>query len=111
MSDVSESQASVAGLNRLVASLASADIAVFGIAYDFLHFGSWTVEAGRRHHRVLLQWDGRESTLSVSTASVSDARAQKQWKQVAERRIEVQAAPNEQHFAIASELAVLHAAA
>ena len=111
MSDVIESQASVAGLNRLVASLANADIAVFGIAYDFLHFGSWTVEAGRRHHRILLQWDGREGILSVSTAAVSDARAQKQWRQVAERRIEAQAASGEQHFAIANDLAVLHAAA
>jgi hypothetical protein len=111
MSDVSESQASVACLNRLVATLAKADIAVFSIAYDFLHFGSWTVEAGRRHHRILLQWHGRESTLSVSTTSISDARAQKQWKLVAEQRIEAQPLPSERHFAIASELAVLHAAA
>jgi hypothetical protein len=111
MSDVSESKASVAGLARLAADLAASDIAVYGIAYDFMHFGSWTIEAGRRHHRLLLRWDGRERTLSVSTASVPDARAQKHWKQVAERQVESQGVSNEQHFAIASELAVLHAAA
>ena len=111
MSDVNESQALVAGLVELAAALAASDIAVYGIAYDFLHFGSWTIEVGRRHHRLLLQWDGRETTLTVSKASVSDAHAQKQWKQVAERRVESQSASGHLHFALASELAVLHAAA
>jgi len=111
MSDVKESQASVAGLAGLAAALAAADIAVYGIAFDFLSFGSWTIEAGRRHHRLLLQWDGRERTLSVSTAAASDAQSQKHWKQVAERQVDSQGASSEQHFVIARELAVLHGAA
>jgi hypothetical protein len=111
MSDVKESQASVAGLAGVAAAIAKADIAVYGIAYDFSHFGSWTIEAGRRHQRLLLQWDGRERTLIVSTASVSDAQAQKHWKQVAERHVDSHGAPNESQFALATEMAVLHAAA
>jgi hypothetical protein len=111
MSDVKESQASVAGLAGIAVSLAKVDIAVYGIAYDFLHFGSWTIEAGRRHQRLLLQWDGRERTLTVSTASVSDAQAQKHWKQGAERHVDSRGAPNDHQFALATEMAVLHAAA
>src|SRR4029450_7188322 len=110
MSDVNESQASVAGLAGVAAAMAKSDIAVYGIAYDFLHFGSWTIEAGRRHQRLLLAWDGRARTLTVSTATVSDAQAQKDWKQVAERHFASHGVSSEHQFAVATEMAVLHAA-
>lgn len=87
MSDAAESQSIISGINGLVDDLARLDVAVYGIAFDYPHFGSWTIEVGRRHRRVLLQWDGKESLLTASVAAVPNSHGRKDWKCVAERAI------------------------
>jgi hypothetical protein len=91
MSDAAQSLVALAGINRLAEGLAKHNLAIYGLAYDYLHFGSWTIEVGRRHKRILLQWDGKESWLVISVAVVSDAQSAKDWKRVAEQAITLQA--------------------
>jgi hypothetical protein len=90
MSDAAQSLSALVGINRLATGLAEQGLAIYGLAYDYLHFGSWTIEVGRRHKRILLQWDGKESLLVVSVAVVSDAQGSKDWKRVAEQPITLQ---------------------
>ena len=52
-----------------------------------MHFGSWTIELGRRHHRSLLQWDGKEFLMSLSQCNVADSQAPRDWKIVVEEPV------------------------
>jgi hypothetical protein len=87
MNDAESSARFIAALARFSQSLAESGTGIYRIAYDFLAFGSWTIELGTRHHRSLLQWDGKESRMSLSQRDVADSRAQQEWKLVAEERI------------------------
>ena len=89
MSDATDSQSIIASISALAEDLASKDVAVYGVAFDYLHFGSWTIETGHRHKRTLLEWDGKEGLLTASVAAVADAQGRKNWKRVAERRIDM----------------------
>lgn len=68
-------------------TLSKFEIAIYGVAYDLLHFGSWTIEAGKRHDRSLLQWDGKEFVLSLSQCEVADSQAPRDWILVAEESV------------------------
>jgi hypothetical protein len=85
VTDATESAAVLSALHALADRLVAQNLAIYGVAYDFLHFGSWTVEAGRRHKRTLVQWDGKESTLTISTARTPDAQSARNWQEVARR--------------------------
>jgi hypothetical protein len=75
MSDVPESVVFPAALAHFSARLAAADIAIYGVAYQFLHFGGWVIELGQRHRRFLLSWDGKEHMLKVESSVASDSRS------------------------------------
>ena len=87
MDDADSSASFMSALAAFSNSLSESGIAVYGVAYDLLHFGSWTVEAGKRHRRSLLQWDGKESKLSLSQCDVADSRAPRDWSFVAEESV------------------------
>jgi hypothetical protein len=82
MNDAESSKLFLSALARFSTNLAKSDIVIYGIAYDFLHFGSWTIELGNRHSRLLLQWDGKESLMACSESDVADSQAPRDWKQV-----------------------------
>lgn len=67
--------------------LSESGIAIYGVAYDLLHFGSWTIEAGTRHRRSLLQWDGKEFLMSLSQCEVADSQTPRDWQLVAEESV------------------------
>jgi hypothetical protein len=87
MNDAKSSASFMSALAAFSNSLSESGIAVYGVAYDLLHFGSWTIEAGKRHHRSLLQWDGKESVLSLSQCEVADSQAPRDWSLIAEEPV------------------------
>lgn len=87
MNDAESSARFMSALAAFSKSLSESDIAIYGIAYDLLHFGSWTIELGKRHQRSLLQWNGREFLMSLSKCDVSDSQAPREWKLVTEESV------------------------
>jgi hypothetical protein len=67
-----------------------------------------TFELGKRHQRSLLHWDGKESELSMSQCDVSDSRAAKGWKLVADEQLD-SGAPDEEIFRVAENLVLENA--
>ena len=108
MSDSSQSTAFPLAFGAFALRLASVDLATYGIAYDFLHFGSWTLEVGRRHERLLVQWDGKESSLSCSKCSTSDSGTSRKWTLVSEQSLKGSNEP-ENILDVAFTTVMLHA--
>ena len=63
LSDAEVSKNYFEHLARLSKELGDGGIAVYGHRYDALSFGSWVVDAGTRHRRVRVTYDGREGLL------------------------------------------------
>jgi hypothetical protein len=74
-----ESIVHLRGLLRIAEDLRAEGIALYGHEYHPMSFGSFSVEFGRPHYRVLCQWDGKESLLSVSFAEVQNSNAPRKW--------------------------------
>ena len=75
-------QASIRHLKMLLwlaEVLAKNGISLYAHEYRPLSFGSFSVEFGRPHYRVLCQWDGRDSNLAVSFAHLTNQSHQSQW--------------------------------
>ena len=87
MNDAESSASFLLALAAFSQALSQSGIAIYGVAYDLLHFGSWTIEAGERHDRSLLQWDGKEFLMSLSQCEVADSQAPRDWKLIAEESI------------------------
>lgn len=87
MDDAESSASFLSALAAFSNTLNESGIAIYGVAYDFLHFGSWTIEVGKRHRRSLLQWDGKESVLSLSRCEVADSQAPRDWSLVGEESV------------------------
>jgi hypothetical protein len=103
MDDSTESAVFADALAGFAKRLAASRVAIYGVAYDMLHFGSWTLEVGRRHRRVLLVWDGRESRLSLSVRGISDSsNVDADWRPVSE--IQLAARDHAAMLAAAEEL-------
>lgn len=66
-------------LLRVTEDLRAKGIALYGHEYHPMSFGGFSVEFGRAHYRVLCQWDGKESLLSVSFAGLANANAPRKW--------------------------------
>jgi hypothetical protein len=103
MNDAEASATLVACLAAFSASLAKFGLATYGVALQLLHFGSWTVEVGTRHKRLLVQWGGKESLLSVSRCVVADSQAARDWELVTEEEI-VQPSTDAEIFRAAENL-------
>ena len=88
MNDSESSANFLSALATFSASLSRSGLAVYSVGYNMEAFGSWTIELGKRHRRMLVHWDGKESILSVSRCEVSDSRASKDWKLAADEQIE-----------------------
>ena len=67
--------------------LAEIGYAIYQLEYHFFEFGSWSMECGRRHHRALLQWDGKESLVSLSQCVVADSRDPRDWNLITEKNV------------------------
>jgi hypothetical protein len=87
MTDAESSVSFMSSLAAFSQSLGESGLAIYGVSYDALHFGSWTIEVGKRHQRFLLQWDGKESQISLSRCDVVDSQAPRDWNLVAEESI------------------------
>jgi hypothetical protein len=88
MNDSESSANFLSALSKFSASLSHSDLAIYSVGYNMEAFGSWTLELGNRHRRLLVHWDGREFILSVSRCEVADSRATKDWKLSAEEKID-----------------------
>jgi hypothetical protein len=64
---------------ELAEDLAKDGIALYAHEYQSLSFGSFSLEFGRAHYRVLCQWDGKESILSVSFAEITNQASEGEW--------------------------------
>ena len=84
MSDAAATSAFPIALAAFSSRIAASGIGIYGVAYDFLHFGSWTIEVGRRHDRLLIQWGGKESLLTLSTGEMVDSSSPRDWKMLKE---------------------------
>jgi hypothetical protein len=88
MDDSIESAAFPNALAAFAKRLTSRHVAIYGVAYDLLHFGSWTLEVGRRHRRILLVWNGKESRLGLSVRDVPDSsNVAADWKSISESQL------------------------
>ena len=74
-----QSIAHLRDLLRITEELQAEGIALYGHAYHPMSFGGFSVEFGRAHYRVLCQWDGKESVLSISFAEPANANAPGKW--------------------------------
>jgi hypothetical protein len=93
MSDSEWSGNFLSALSKFSASLSHSSLAIYSVGYNMETFGSWTIELGKRHRRMLVHWDGRDFILSISRCEVADSRAAKDWQlsvdeQVGERLID-----------------------
>jgi len=87
MNDADLSASFMSALATFSKALSKSGIAIYGVSYDLMHFGSWTIEVGVRHRRALLQWDGKEFVISVSQCEVADSQAPRDWQLVAEEPV------------------------
>ena len=67
-------------MQSLSAHLASRGIAIYEHEVHLLAFGSFTLQLGNRHKRWQFIWDGKDSTITVSAAVVSDSRNVPEWQ-------------------------------
>ena len=93
MSDAVWSQEFVSALAKFSANLSKSDYAIYNIDYSFMNFGSWTLEIGKRHDRIRFEWNGKESILTCSKASVGDSSSETNFNTVSEQKIEESSMP------------------
>jgi hypothetical protein len=103
MNDAEASARFISALAAIATELSKSGIAIYGVAYDLLHFGSWTLEVGKRKQRWLIQWGGKESLMSVSQCDVADSQSPRTWKLVVEEPITDQST-HEKRFRIAANI-------
>ncbi len=59
--------------------LRESGIAVYRHSYYPMAFGGFTLELGNPHNRVLFEWDGKESILSISLATLKNQNENPDW--------------------------------
>ena len=82
---------------------------IFEVQYNGLSFGSWSLTAGTRKHRVHLQWDGKEQLLSISTAHFGDSQSRPKWNALSPRPLS--AGSSQERFALVEALILEHSGA
>lgn len=103
MNDSESSANLLSALAKFAVCLSQSGLAIYSVGYDMEAFGSWTIELGNRHRRSLIHWGGKEFHLSVSQCEVSDSRAAKDWKLVADEQLDSRATDDEL-FAVVENL-------
>lgn len=81
LSDAEVSKNYFEHLARLSKELGDGGIAVYSHRYDALSFGSWVVDAGTRHRRVRVTYDGREGLLRFENAVVRSSASAIEWRE------------------------------
>ena len=79
--DAEDSATYFGQLAELSRRLDEVGIALYSHRYDFLAFGSWMVEAGTRHRRVRVTYDGREGLLRFEDAFVHSSKSPIEWRE------------------------------
>ncbi len=59
--------------------LRESGIAVYRHSYYPMVFGSFTLELGKPHSRILFVWDGKESNFSISFAALENQNENSHW--------------------------------
>ena len=80
--DIESSVLQMEVLARIARLLANSGLVLYRCRYDFIAFGSWTIEAGTPHHRLQLARDGKERALRCATARLHNAGAVPEWKEL-----------------------------
>ena len=79
---MSDTRPSIRHLEQILAlakDLADDGIGLYRYEYRPRSFGSFVAEFGTCHERVLCEWDGRESVLSVSYRRTKDQAIAAEW--------------------------------
>jgi len=95
-------------LAALASRLEERQRAVYEHHYSYLGFGSWSLEAGTRRHRIRFIYDGREQRLSAEAATFGDSRSVPSWERVAEHPLGGADAAGA--FELVEQLVITHAA-
>jgi hypothetical protein len=95
MNDSESSVSFLSALGAFSTSLSQSDLAIYTVGYNMEAFGSWTIELGKRHRRLLVHWDGKDFVLSVSRCEVANSRAAKDWKLAADEHLDNRASDDE----------------
>ncbi|MEX0733055.1 MAG: hypothetical protein WD944_11730 [Steroidobacteraceae bacterium] len=82
---IASSLSHVAALKELLEDLQNESVELHEHQYHYLVFGSWVIEAGQRKKRFRFIWDGRDSYLTVSTATFSDSHTHTEWNEMREQ--------------------------
>ena len=99
---------STSARNHLTRILDLADVAaekhwvIFRHDYDLLCFGSFILEIGTRKLRRKYLWDGKEATLEILAAQLSDSKTVAEWKP--DKKIKLGFDQNEPYQTIESDL-------
>ena len=103
MIDSESSGKFLSALSKFSTSLSHSSLAIYSVGYNMEAFGSWTIELGKRHRRLLVHWDGRDFILSISRCEVADSRATKDWQLSADEQVD-ERLTNDELFKLAENL-------
>ena len=93
--DIESSLGALETIIVLARNLAAVGITVYRCQYDFSAFGSWTLEAGSPHRRILLTRDGKNRKLEMATGRVQNAGATSTWDSEQELPLEALSTPQD----------------
>lgn len=79
MADAAESLTFLNALAGLATRLSTHGVEIHSVMYQSQGFGSWKLESGRRRVRILVEWDGKDRHLRVSTAQLASGSTDRQW--------------------------------
>ena len=69
-------------LSNLESECDALGITVYERSYSHEAFESWSVVAGKPHHRMRFSWDGKESYLGIAESEFTNSSSNPEWQPV-----------------------------
>lgn len=69
-------------LSNLESECDTLGITLYEHSYSHLAFGSWSIVAGKPHHRMLFSWDGKGSYLGIGESEFTNSSSSPEWRPV-----------------------------
>jgi len=69
-------------LNNIESECDALAITLYEHSYSHQAFGSWSVVAGKPHHRMRFSWDGKESYLGIAESEFTNSVSSSEWQPV-----------------------------
>jgi hypothetical protein len=79
--DTEPSANALEGVAEVARLITARGLPVYRCEFDFLAFGSWTIETGTRHRRIRIVYDGKEHRLCCSTAALENTSSIPTWQE------------------------------